>query len=476
MKMGTNGRANVRRLGMLILSASALVTAAASARAEVKREGSLCGDPEVTLDVDQVTRAEAINRLAAAAHWSLVLEGSPRGTVSVHMKNQRASKVLDVLLSDGAYSATCDGAFLNIKPLAGESSDDGALSAAPPSPALPGMLRRPPVPAVPPLPSLPPLAPRVSVTIDDDDDAADSADAKRSEDRFVTGGNLRIEAGESVDDVTVVGGSVDVFGTVKGDVAAMGGSVHVHEGAQVRGDAAAVGGALTIDDGARVDGDVSVLGGVLHRGPRAEIHGDVTRGRHHHHHRHGHDGPAASVADEEPEHASFLQRAAAEVGSSITRTALLFVFGAILISLATARVEALKVQIAARPMRSFATGAVALVAGAVILVALCVTIVGIPFAFFAILASFVAACAGLCAVLETTGGALLGHRTRNPYAHLAFGCALFMVLGAIPFVGDFVIAAALLIGIGSVVATRAAGLVQQKNGLVGTPYRNAPSF
>lgn len=65
---------------------------------------------------------------------------------------------------------------------------------------------------------------------------------------------------------------------------------------------------------------------------------------------------------------------------------------------------------------------------------------------------------------------------RNPYAHLAFGCALFMVLGAIPFVGDFVIAAALLIGIGSVVATRAAGLMPQKNGLVGTPYRDAPIF
>ena len=70
----------------------------------------------------------------------------------------------------------------------------------------------------------------------------------------------------------------------------------------------------------------------------------------------------------------------------------------------------------------------------------------------------------MCAVLSVVGEALLRHKTKSPYVHLAVGCALFMLLGALPFVGGFVVAATALVGVGVLIATRAAGLVKPKNG------------
>jgi hypothetical protein len=140
--------------------------------------------------------------------------------------------------------------------------------------------------------------------------------------------------------------------------------------------------------------------------------------------------------------------------------------------------ETLKVEIASRPMRSFAMGVVGVLASVVVFVAMCVTIVGIPFALIGLLLAFVATWAGVCSVLETVGAALLGHRTKNAYVHLAVGCALFLILGAIPYVGGFITAAVVLVSIGSLVSTRAAGLIPTKrNGTQvnggAVPYRSA---
>ena len=70
--------------------------------------------------------------------------------------------------------------------------------------------------------------------------------------------------------------------------------------------------------------------------------------------------------------------------------------------------------------------------------------------------------------------ALLAHRTKNPYVHLAFGGLLFLVAGAIPYVGGVVKLVVVLTAIGSVAVTRAAGLLPAK--LRGaSPYRDAAS-
>ena len=128
-------------------------------------------------------------------------------------------------------------------------------------------------------------------------------------------------------------------------------------------------------------------------------------------------------------------------------------------------------------MRSLALGALGGLVAAVLLIAMCVTIIGIPIALASAVVAILAAYVGICAALTTAGGALLGHRTSNPYVHLAVGCALFLVIGAIPYVGGIVTAAIAMIGMGAIVATRGAGLFppRQKRGAGSYPYTSTPA-
>lgn len=63
------------------------------------------------------------------------------------------------------------------------------------------------------------------------------------------------------EDIAVVGGSVLIDGTVKGDIAVLGGSVRLTENAQVTGDVAVMGGHVSRDPGATIKGDVAQQGG-----------------------------------------------------------------------------------------------------------------------------------------------------------------------------------------------------------------------
>ena len=76
-------------------------------------------------------------------------------------------------------------------------------------------------------------------------------------------------------------------------------------------------------------------------------------------------------------------------------------------------------------------------------------------------------------MLATAGGALVQHKTKNPYLHLAAGCALFMLISAIPYLGGFVTFAVVVICMGAVVATRGAGFLAGKNRRDSGPYRTA---
>jgi hypothetical protein len=137
--------------------------------------------------------------------------------------------------------------------------------------------------------------------------------------------------------------------------------------------------------------------------------------------------------------------------------------------------ESLRTEVAARPMRSLALGVIGGIASVVLATVLCVTIIGIPLAIVGVILGVVAVYGGIVAVLTTAGQALLGHKTKNPYVHLAAGCGLLLVLGSIPFVGKFVYAAVVLVGIGTLVATRCAGLVPNRTRKTPTdPYRTAP--
>jgi hypothetical protein len=223
-----------------------------------------------------------------------------------------------------------------------------------------------------------------------------------------------------------------------------------------------MGGSIDVEDGAVVDGDLLAFGGSVHKAAGATVRGDA-RGRGRHERDHDRDRHATrDHARESTSHESRFAREVREVGSAVTRMSLLFVFGCVLLALATPRMETLRVQIAAHPMRTLAKGVVGLLGAALGLVLLCVTVVGIPFAILGVLVGCVLAAAGMVSALETLGCALLNHRTKNPYVHLAAGCLLLLVLGVIPFVGGVVHTLVLLAGVGAVVSTRAGGLLRRR--------------
>jgi hypothetical protein len=154
-----------------------------------------------------------------------------------------------------------------------------------------------------------------------------------------------------------------------------------------------------------------------------------------------------------------LGQAVHEFGQSVTNVALLFVLGCVLLALATRRMDILRGELAARPMRSFAMGIASALAALVGIVALCITIVGIPVALLLVLLGVFAVYGSLCGVLTTFGAAVAGHRTKNVYVHLLVGCVAFLVATSIPYVGGIVSFILVMMSIGTLTSTRIAGLL-----------------
>ena len=111
------------------LTVVALALAPLAARAEVRRDGQWPdAEPSVSLDVDGVPRSEALNRLAKAAGWSIVVSAPKGDPVSLHVSQQPAGKVLDLLLADGRYVARRDQGLISIAP---DTSDATRAPSAP---------------------------------------------------------------------------------------------------------------------------------------------------------------------------------------------------------------------------------------------------------------------------------------------------------------------------------------------------------
>lgn len=396
----------------------------------VKREGTWPEeDKAITLDLSSVTRAEAVRKVAEAAGWSIVSKGLPDDRIDLHVKNQPAARVLDLVLSDASYLARREGELIQIQRDDSAVQDNHAAPSPPPAVA-------PVAPPAAPTPSAPTRTKKHKHRDDSDSD------------RTVFGGSLRVEPNEVVDDIAVFGGSVDFLGKSTGDITVFGGSVHVYPGAHVDGDLAVIGGEVKIDDDASIDGDVAALGGELHRGSRAKIGGEVKVL--------GDD----SGGEDHSSHSGWgIAQVLRKIGVQMTKTAFLFLLGAIVIALATRRMQLLQSEIALRPMRSMAIGIASLVVGLVLIVLLCITVVGIPAALVGILVGILAAYAGVCAVLSAMGSALVAHRSENPYVHLAVGCGVFLIVGFIPYFGSLITGLILFAGLGAFAATRAAGFI-----------------
>ncbi|MBX3226504.1 MAG: polymer-forming cytoskeletal protein [Labilithrix sp.] len=412
-----------RFVGPAVVALVAFVLSS-SAGAAVKKEGTW---PAVEKDVDLAIDgppSEALKVLAREAGWSLVLQDGAAidaaGTnVHVAVQGQAADTVLDALFVGRDVVAHRSGQLVT---LTAASTPIAAASARTPSPF--------------------PTA--------------------RGEDRDVVGSNVVVSADEIVHDVTVTGGSATVKGTVTGSLVVTGGSATLRSGAHVVGDATVLGGKLRIEKGARVDGSARVTGGKLERDDGATIGGEVSTtaaGRR--------DRPRAKQEDAGAEPPSRVASAAQGIGRALTRASLLFVLGCVLLALLGPRMERLRVEVASRPMRSFALGLVGAIAGsialAVTLFVLCVTVIGIPVAIALALGLFLALYGSVASVLTTFGAAVAGHRTDNPYVQLLVGCGAYLVATCIPWIGGLTSFVVIMLALGALLGTRGAGFFERKS-------------
>ena len=96
--------------------ATALMFAANSAHASVKLEGTWPdSEKNISIDASGLARSEAVRKIADAAGWSIVVHAPSGDPIDLHVKNQPASKVLDLVLDDASYVARRDGALISIE-------------------------------------------------------------------------------------------------------------------------------------------------------------------------------------------------------------------------------------------------------------------------------------------------------------------------------------------------------------------------
>jgi hypothetical protein len=430
-----------------------IALAALPAHADVRRLGDWPDEANEKISLTfEGTRSKALRALAAAAGWSIIDNpGSATfagagDTVNLYVTDQPAAKVLEMLLSDGDYVVKRDGKLLSISvhaPGGGPKKDE---------------------------PTLPPPPPPFQTA--EPDHAARPPKVRDADDRTVFGGSASISKDEVVNSLTVMGGSADLRGTVQEDVFVLGGSLTVHEGARVYGDVSVLGGAVQLESGSRVDGDVSSLGGHIQRAAGAIVKGEETAvgGGRSDGGKHVRDADDSDEDDEDDEEAEDKAKPAQsdswtfasvldKLGSALSRAALLYAFGCVLLATAGKPMERMQQELSERPMRAFGIGLATMIGGFFALILLCVTIIGIPVAILIVLVGALGVYAGMCAVFLELGALVLEDRTPSPYAHLALGCLMYLIFGTLPVIGWIATAVAVVCGLGLLVSTRFAGLI-----------------
>ncbi|MFO0549432.1 MAG: polymer-forming cytoskeletal protein [Polyangiaceae bacterium] len=411
-----------------VIAGATLVTLDRPARADVRFDGNWTDDAKVSLVLSGATRADALRALAEKAGWSLVLELDGRGSggnvdnshIELSVTEQPASKVLAMLLADGRWVATRDGTLVRI---AWANTESGAAPAVPSPPEPPNASKR-------------------------------KGAGARAHDVDVFGDTRHIAEDETVHDITVFGGRVDIDGHVTGDLAIFAGQARVTKTGHIDGDASVMGGRLDVEPGGRVDGDVGAIGGVVNGAENAKKAAAATPSE-------GGESAPATLEGATPRR-GFLARAGEEIASRIRSAALLFVIGVIVIALGGQRAESVRAAIADRPMKAIALGIVGLIGMVAAIGIAAVTIVGIPIAVLAAIAAVLLGFSGVTSAFVVLGAMLFGHKTKNVYVHLAIGSGLFFAAGLVPVLGGFAQAAVFFAGLGGVVATRAMGFLKKR--------------
>lgn len=415
-----------------LATVAALTGAAAPVYADVKLDGTWPAEPrKVSVSITGATRSEALRALAKEANWSLILndETVEGNRVTLQLVDAEPKDVLSALLADGSWIAVRKGDLVTI------SRAPSSSTAPVPPPAPP-----PVVAAAPPVPPVPPSPP-----------SDVEAPAKRRN-ISVLANTVHIGKEEVVADVNVLGGSVEIEGRVTGSLSVYNGKA-ILRGARIDGDVNMMSGSMSIEPGTEIGGDLDVVGGAIEGSENAKVGGDINL------------DPSEGNA-----RASFTTRAMLSVSSGLRGAAFLFIVGVVFIALGGNRADELRASIAERPMKSIALGLVGILGTIVAVIACAITLIGIPVAVLGVIAALLLGLAGTTACLAVLGGMLAGHKSKNVYVHLAVGCATFMVMGFLPWIGGFLQTLVVFGGIGGMVSTRALGLLKRKPKPVDGPH------
>jgi hypothetical protein len=263
----------------------------------------------------------------------------------------------------------------------------------------------------------------------------------------------RVQVDEAVDGpLTAAAGRISVNAPVSGSARLAAGRIHIN--AAVTGDVQAAAGRVTID--APIGGDVKVAAGALKLGPNARIAGSLHfRGA-----RFERD-PGAQVAGT-IDHSTAHTREIAPFGGAAGRwiwTATLVLLAALAAAAMPGASTRMARELRERPGMAPLLGFIAITCIPVAAVLVMITIIGIPIGILALFAYAALLLVGYVCVSVVVGGLLLERvkvESAALWAWRAGAAALAMLLLAlltrIPFVGGLILFAALVFGVGLVVA------------------------
>ena len=252
----------------------------------------------------------------------------------------------------------------------------------------------------------------------------------------IAGGHVEISKEAPVaKDLGIAGGDVSVKGRVAGNVRVAGG--HVTIDAPVGGNVTVSAGSLELGPNARIAGQLRFRGGHLERDPEAQVVGGVVHSRGN---RSWRGSPAGWV-----------------MGALWTLG--LMLLAAIIAGALPGATRRMQEELATRPWLATLFGIVALICIPIAAVLVMITIIGIPLGLLALVAYVALIIVGYASASVVVSGLLLDRYKSEAAARTAWrvGAAVLAMLilsslAHIPFVGGFVALAALVIGVGVIVA------------------------
>jgi len=404
----------------------------------VEQSGRLSGElpkkpRSVNVKLVDATVPEALQAVCGQARLGLVLTGgevAAEKRLTLSLKKHPLDEVLELILETGRLQAEIKGSVLFVTPAA-------APAATPADPAAPAAEQPVEEPAAP-SPADAGVADAgdevveipIKIKTDDGEVEIDAKLKGHKDDRVQIGKSLRIEAGEEVRDVVVMGGSLEVAGHVRGDVAVIGGSVTIEPGAVVEGDVAAMGGAVDVQPGAVVHGDKASLGG-----PMGEVIGGLALSS-----MHDHRSGGGVLFD---------------MLSKLLRASILFVLALLFLSFMPQRAARVREYMLRRPGKSVLAGVIMAVAIAPACVLFAVTVIGIPLIPVMFLFLMALLVVGLTAFLTWLGERIPIFKDRkSPVVALAIGVVLFLVVSLVPVAGTVLVGAVAFFSAGAALLSR----------------------